>query len=155
MSISDEIVVMKDGVVQQIGEPQKVYDNPSNLFVSKFLGTPPITVFNGKVSDGGIYIGSDRILDCPFEKDGDVFVAIRPEGFVPHESGKLNCTLSGVEVMGRDISILATNENATAPVIRTIVDADTNLNFKEKDIKFNVKPEKCFVFDKETEIRIR
>ena len=42
MSISDMIVVMKDGIVQQIGKPQDVYDSPVNLFVARFLGTPPI-----------------------------------------------------------------------------------------------------------------
>ena len=47
MSISDIIVVMKDGVVNQIGKPQNVYDDPTNLFVAKFLGTPPINVFKG------------------------------------------------------------------------------------------------------------
>ena len=47
MSISDMIVVMKLGVVQQTGKPQEVYDDPTNLFVAKFLGTPPINVFNG------------------------------------------------------------------------------------------------------------
>ena len=47
LSISDYIVVMKLGVVQQIGKPQAVYDSPENLFVAKFLGTPPINVFNG------------------------------------------------------------------------------------------------------------
>ena len=45
MSISDRIVVMSRGVIQQIGKPQEVYDNPVNLFVAKFLGTPPINVF--------------------------------------------------------------------------------------------------------------
>ena len=49
MSISDSIVVMKDGVVQQIGKPQDVYDNPVNLFVARFLGTPPINLFEGEV----------------------------------------------------------------------------------------------------------
>ncbi len=49
MSISDMIVVMKDGIVQQIGKPQNVYDDPVNLFVAKFLGTPPINVFSGEV----------------------------------------------------------------------------------------------------------
>ena len=52
MSISDMIVVMKDGVVHQIGKPQDVYDDPVNLFVSKFLGTPPINVFEGRVKAG-------------------------------------------------------------------------------------------------------
>ena len=49
MSISDMIVVMKSGVVQQIGKPQDVYDSPVNLFVAKFLGTPPINVFEGEI----------------------------------------------------------------------------------------------------------
>ena len=53
MSISDIIVVMKDGVVQQIGKPQDVYDDPVNLFVAKFLGTPPINVFKGKIKNHG------------------------------------------------------------------------------------------------------
>ena len=57
MSISDMIVVMKKGVLQQIGEPQKVYDDPANLFVAKFLGTPPINVFSGYVKDEKLYIG--------------------------------------------------------------------------------------------------
>ncbi len=57
MSISDMIVVMKKGVLQQIGEPQNVYDDPANLFVAKFLGTPPINVFSGYVKDEKLYIG--------------------------------------------------------------------------------------------------
>ena len=54
MSISDMIVVMKDGAVQQIGKPQEVYDNPINLFVAKFLGTPPINVFEGELRDDSV-----------------------------------------------------------------------------------------------------
>ena len=57
MSISDRIVVMKDGVVQQIGRPQDVYDDPVNLFVAKFLGTPPINVFEGEVRGGLLRLG--------------------------------------------------------------------------------------------------
>ena len=62
MSISDMIVVMKDGVVQQIGKPQDVYDSPVNLFVAKFLGTPPINVFEGQIRGGSLYIGENAVL---------------------------------------------------------------------------------------------
>ena len=61
-SISDRIVVMKDGVVQQIGRPQDVYDSPVNLFVAKFLGTPPINVFEGEVRGGLLRLGEDAVL---------------------------------------------------------------------------------------------
>ena len=57
MSISDMIVVMKTGILQQIGKPQEVYDDPANLFVAKFLGTPPINVFRGYVKNDQLYFG--------------------------------------------------------------------------------------------------
>lgn len=62
LSISDLIVVMKEGILQQIGKPQEVYDQPANLFVAKFLGTPPINVFSGKVTDGQVKIGEETVL---------------------------------------------------------------------------------------------
>ena len=69
MSISDMIVVMKKGVLQQIGEPQKVYDDPANLFVAKFLGTPPINVFSGYVKDEKLYIGKVTPITETVEED--------------------------------------------------------------------------------------
>ena len=87
MSISDMIVVMRDGVVQQIGKPQEVYDNPVNLFVAKFLGTPPIHVFDGCIRDGKLYIGGAAVLDAAGAEEQPVYAAVRPEGFVPAEDG--------------------------------------------------------------------
>lgn len=57
MSISDQIVVMREGVIQQIEKPQNVYDNPANLFVAKFLGTPQINVFDGVLHGKKVCIG--------------------------------------------------------------------------------------------------
>lgn len=65
MSISDMIVVMKQGVVQQIGKPQDVYDNPVNLFVARFLGTPPINVLEGQIKKEELYIGENAVLATP------------------------------------------------------------------------------------------
>ena len=56
MSISDVIVVMNFGVIQQIDEPQKVYDEPVNLFVAKFLGSPAINIFDGEIKGGKLYV---------------------------------------------------------------------------------------------------
>ena len=154
MSISDIIVVMKLGVVQQIGAPQEVYDSPVTLFVAKFLGTPPINVFNGKVSGGKVFIGEDAVLDVTGVEDQDVFVAIRPEGFELDDNGALQCKLSNVEVMGRDVSIVSTNDASVNPVIRSIVDADNKLDISTSTVRYNLKPHKVFLFNKETEKRI-
>ena len=154
MSISDRIVVMKDGIVQQIGKPQEVYDNPINLFVAKFLGTPPISVFEGEVKGGRLYIGEDAVLTLKDVSDRKVFVGIRPEGYIPDINGALHCKLKGVEVMGRDISIVSENASALVPVIRSIVSADTGIDVTSETVSFSLKPHKVFLFDHESEARI-
>lgn len=148
MSISDMIVVMKLGVVQQIGKPQDVYDSPANLFVAKFLGTPPINVFEGEVKDGKVYIGDDAVLDVPGIEDEDVYVGIRPEGFILNENGALGCKLKSVEVMGRDVSIVSENEHALSPIIRSIIDATTVVDKDKEEVRFDVKPNKIFIFSR-------
>ena len=154
MSISDMIVVMKLGVVQQVGAPQDVYDDPTNLFVAKFLGTPPINVFAGSVKGGKLYIGEDAVLDVPGVEDQDVHVGIRPEGFILDENGPMNCKLTSVEVMGRDVSVVSTNEASVNPVVRSIIDADNKLSLTAETVSYSLKAHKVFLFNKETENRI-
>lgn len=155
MSISDLIVVMKDGVVQQIGKPQEVYDSPVNLFVAKFLGTPPINVFDGQVKDGKLFIGSEAVLEVPGVADQPVTAAVRPEGFALSENGALTCRLSGVEVMGRDISVISTHPDSQNAAIRSIISAENQVDTASAAVRFDLKPNKVFLFRKDTEARIR
>lgn len=153
MSISDMIVVMKDGVVQQIGKPQDVYDNPVNLFVAKFLGTPPINVFEGHVRDNTLYIGEDSVLHVNNVPNGEVYVGIRPEGFLLDENGPLKCHLRSVEVMGRDSSVVATNAASLSPLIRAVMNTEHVVK-TEEIVRFSLKPGKIFLFDRESEEKI-
>ncbi len=152
MSISDFIVVMKEGVVQQVDEPQVVYDDPANLFVAKFLGTPPINSFVGEIKNHKVYINGEAIMDTEFE-DQEVYVGIRPEGFIVDPKGVFSCEIKQLEVMGRDISIISTNPACEKPSIRTIVDSDVQIP-TSGIVKFNIKPNKIFLFNKETEVRL-
>ena len=154
MSISDLIVVMKDGVVQQIGKPQAVYDSPVNLFVAKFLGTPPINVFDGEVKGGQLYIGGEAVLAVPGVADQSVTAAIRPEGFILSETGALSCDLSRVEVMGRDISVVSTHPKSRNVTIRSIISAENAVNTASQKVRFDLKPNKVFLFHKESGARI-
>ena len=155
MSISDQIVVMKLGLVQQIGKPQEVYDDPTNLFVAKFLGTPPINVLEGRVCDGKVYIGEDMVLEITGVADQDVIIGIRPEGFELDDNGPLHCSLNNVEVMGRDVSIVSTHPASVNPCLRSIINADNKVDTTNKCVRYSVKPHKFFLFNKQTEERIR
>ena len=175
MSISDQIVVMKDGLFQQMGKPQDVYDRPDNLFVAKFLGTPPINVFDGTVKDGKLYIGDEAIFPVKLAADDSaptedasanassdaapadgrpVHVGIRPEGFLPKENGAFSLTLKKIEVMGRDTSVVATHEKAQAATIRAIIASDEAVHEKDGIVRFDIKPNKLHLFDCTTERRI-
>ena len=214
MSISDTIVVMEAGVVQQIGKPQDVYDDPHNLFVAKFLGTPPINVFEGSLKDGKVLIGDSVVYDIqdlapdPAFSDGSgsfsraksetdtrsssvsdiksdngleakktaafrsggvkngpgrlakdagdipVWVGIRPEGFYLDEEGPLACTLKGVEVMGRDVTVVSTHPAFQGETIRTIVDAQSGVDTTKDVVYYRLRPGKIFVFAKDSEERL-
>ena len=154
MSISDCIVVMKAGRVHQIGKPQQVYDDPVDLFVAKFLGTPPINVFDGRVRGGKLLLGEDTVMEVSGVADGKVIVGVRPEGFAPEEKGGLNCKLLNVEVMGRDVSVVSTHPAFQGAAIRAIVASDAAINREAETVRFRLKPNKVLLFDPETELRI-
>jgi len=139
MSISDLIVVMKDGAVQQIGKPQEVYENPANLFVAKFLGTPPVNVLN-------------------VEKDGKkCFMAVRPEGFSIVQKGgegsgeTMNFVLDRVETQGRDTTLLLTHADSESGIIRAIVDSDDAKTVEPGPVSLKLKPNKVYWFDENGE----
>ena len=156
MSISDEIVVMKLGEEQQKDKPQEVYNNPKNLFVAQFLGTPPINVFEGYIKDNGIYIGDDLIYKSAKKlEDKKVYVAIRPEGFNLHDdksSEKLTCDAEIIEVLGRDLSVVCKSEYCLKPSFKVIINSENDVKLGK--IKLKVKENKMFVFDHQTQERI-
>ena len=163
MSICDDIVVMKLGVQMQRDHPQAVYNSPNSLFVAKFLGTPPINVFDGEIRGGKVYIGEEAVLAHDklkeFEDGHKVAVGIRPEGFlagseVPESKKVLTLNVEQIQTMGRDISLVCssehhTDENDIKVIIDSLIKVDLGTN------KFGIKEQKTFIFDKEDEKNAR
>ena len=154
MSISDCIVVMKEGVVNQIGRPQDVYDDPINLFVAKFLGTPPINVFDGRIEGGRLFLGQDPVLPVALP-DRKVVAGVRPEGFLPDPQGPMCCNLLNVEVMGRDVSVVCTHPAFQGDTIRAIIQSDAPIDRSAPQVRFKLKKNKVLLFDPATQERIR
>lgn len=153
MSISDLIVVMKDGVLQQIDSPQNVYDDPANQFVAQFLGTPPITLYDGRIEQGKLWIGNDAVLDVDQKQDQNVVIGVRPEGYILKENGHLHNEFVRTEVMGRDMSVLSKNTACQAPFVRSILSTEHLL--QDNQAVFDLKPHKVFLFDVNDGQRLR
>ena len=154
MSISDQIVVMASGRIQQIGRPQDVYDFPANLFVAKFLGTPPINVLNGRIEKEWLYIGNDRVLAAPGLSDQPVYAGIRPEGFILDEQGPLRCRLEALDIMGRDVSVTVSHDGVTSGLLKAMIDGEDRERICGAQVRFSLKPEKVHLFSMDTQNRL-
>lgn len=155
MSICDSIVVMKNGIEMQKDHPQAMYDNPKNLFVAKFLGVPPINVFNGHIQDKKVYIGNECIAESEkLTEDKPVYVAIRPEGFLPAcDNHTLTIYVDSIITQGKDKSLIASHPAYTgSEPIKVIVDSDIRVD--TGFVKLSLRPNKVFLFDHESEERI-
>jgi ABC-type sugar transport system ATPase subunit len=102
MSISDQIAVMKTGVVQQFDVPQNMYLNPCNRFVATFLGTPEINIINVEVSGGVIKCGDVVLRTGVDVKNGTYKAGIRPESFT-HRGDDHKYSVNSVRMIGRDL----------------------------------------------------
>ncbi len=129
MSISDFIVVMRAGVVQQIDEPQTVYEEPANLFVAKFLGSPAINVFDGEIKGGKLYLG-ETVFDEGKCYEGTHTIIEKEEKMVKDDHGNESLELVDKEVVLKDRKVkiavrpesFTHNEKGKIPVLVDIVE---------------------------------
>ena len=164
MTMADRIVIMKDGIIQQVDEPLKVYDNPANLFVAGFIGTPPMNSFKGVLggSGGKLEFKSETVkLDIPdMWKDKaepysnkDVVFGIRPEDLGSEEaeqksdSPRIKAKIEVVEPMGSETYLYLTTGGHSF-IAR--VDSHRKASVGE-EISLAVTMKKAHLFDAQTE----
>ncbi len=143
MSITDTIVLMKDGVLQQKEAPQEMYRKPANQFVASFMGTPPMGFLTGKVENHKIMIGSS-VLSETEAADGEVIIGVRPESWRLSEHEGMDATVTMVEVIGRDTLMTVEVEGQKN---RCLIDSDYEVKVSDK-VKLAVKPQAIHLFDK-------
>jgi multiple sugar transport system ATP-binding protein len=101
---------------------------------------------------GGVKNGPGRLA-----KDAGnipVWVGIRPEGFYMDDNGPLTCTLKGVEVMGRDVTVVSTHPAFQGETIRTIIDAKSGVDPSKGEVRYRLRQGKVFVFDQSSGERL-
>lgn len=170
LTMGTRIVVMKDGIIQQVDTPQNIYNNPENIFVASFIGSPQMNFFDGEIveEDGKVYATFDgQKLLLPEENAAKVkesnlvgkvvTFGIRPENLSDDEeliaqnpNDLVDLTVEVIELLGAE-SYIHTKGTANTLTIR--VNGTTDLKVGEKT-KMYVDTSKIHVFNKETEHRI-
>lgn len=166
MTMGTRIVVMNNGVIQQVDTPQNIYNNPRNKFVASFIGSPQMNFIEGticsngekvyiKINDSSILIPKDKgkILIEKGYKDKEVILGIRPENV--KYGGCLNgssieCNVDSIELMGAEsfLYLKMDKENITLRKNGT-----TDISSGER-ISISFEPDNIYIFDKETELAI-
>ncbi|MEO9683290.1 MAG: sn-glycerol-3-phosphate ABC transporter ATP-binding protein UgpC [Tateyamaria sp.] len=110
MTMADQIIVMNDGYVQQVGAPLELYDHPENLFVAGFIGAPAMNFLPAKAEGGQVHLTDGTLLQIKVDDSvtGDVTVGIRPEHLTLGSGGSLKITVNEIEPTGSETHISAT-----------------------------------------------
>ena len=161
MTLGDRIVVMKDGFIQQIGTPQEVYDHPSNLFVSGFIGTPAMNYFDAKlvIKDGKYVVATDEIevvlddekqarLNALKVAEQDVTLGVRPDHITLSDKG-ISGKVEVSELMGPSCHLHMNVKGKDA--IAIVPTEGKHVEYMGKDIKLSFSGSVCHIFSKETE----
>lgn len=153
MNLADRVVVMKDGSVQQVGTPNDVFNNPNNLFVASFIGTPPMNLIDATFESGNLTIEDNTFQIKKILKCGDVVIGIRPDklSYNPIKDGiKIPVICDYCELLGHDYYGYAFLGNQRICVkLPNKVKIEPEQQF---DIYFNL--ESLFFFGKESGERI-
>ena len=148
MSITDEIVLMKKGIVQQQCAPQEMYLNPGNQFVASFLGNPPISYFRFPVQDGCLQISDTCRLPLSLRHEGAVVTGIRPEAW--RKGAGLAVQVQAVEQHGKDnqitFQLAGTKARALLDVTEPVRVGDT--------VSLTLDPRFVYFFDEATGTRL-
>ena len=155
LSISDKIILLNEGVIQQHDDPQNLYLEPNNLFVAKFIGNPIINISEVDVKDGVIHhpaftLQASELVESRFRKEleqGHYSLGLRPEDLVPTENGLFTVTVTAVELIGRERILHFTLGEQD---IKSIVSVEHKI--EEGDtLSFDLLRHKLFLFDQNGE----
>jgi multiple sugar transport system ATP-binding protein len=109
MTMADKIVVMRDGLVEQIGAPLDLYDRPANMFVAGFIGSPSMNFINGKIEEGSFVADGGFRLSLPqgdyASLSGKAVYGVRPE-YMKIAEGGVPVTAEIVEPTGSEIMVM-------------------------------------------------
>jgi len=159
MTLGERIVVLRDGLLQQVGPPTQVYQDPANLFVAGFLGTPAMNRLDARVEREVLVEGPLRLV-VPGVPDGDVVIGIRPENL--HAAGAdgpgplLEMVVAHVEALGNENLVHGHAVGVADPEREFTVRFPPRMLPRDGErLPLRVDLESVLVFDRQTDQRVR
>ncbi len=159
MTMGDRIVVMKDGHIQQVDTPQRLFNFPANVFVAGFIGSPQMNFINSKVVkyenkyfiefSGSLMSVPQRFMNKIKDYENkEVIMGVRPEDIIIEEKSEVKASVDIMEVMGSEAYVYLKLNDGSKLIAKT----GSGVNFNVGDeVGIKANPDKIHIFDKETE----
>ena len=154
MTLADRVAVMKNGIIQQLGTPDEIYNDPANLFVAGFIGSPAMNLIHGAVQDGMfVTTGGTRLVPVKSPDRAKAILGVRADDMNVHEKGQGDI----------DVKIYAFENTGESTLLtvqwgkqRVIARGDRHLRKDQDDIVgISLNQDHLYLFDPETENRIK
>ena len=150
MTLGDRIVVINNGIVEQVGTPKDIYSKPNTKFVAEFIGSPQMNLFNCKIENGNAKIGDVHINLENSINIQDASIGVRPDDIQVNQNGKFETKANLVEYLGSDMIIYSSIGNQDFSCkLSSKIDVKAGDNFK-----FDILSSSVHIFDNTTNKRV-
>ena len=151
MTLADRIVIMDGGLIQQIGTPDQIYNDPANTFVANFIGSPPMNLIEGEINDGVFQSAGVRVNGLSGPSRGKVTLGVRPEDCRPSaDDSHLTGSVYGVEPTG-DVTYLTVKSGESLIEVKAARDYRASL---DTPVQVDFDPTRLYLFDAESGKRL-
>ncbi len=151
MTLADRLAVINNGIIEQLGTPIEIYNNPQSIFVAGFIGSPQMNFLDAELKNNVLKTASFTIPNFMSNFNGEVILGIRPEHFLPSNKGEINISVDLVERLGSDNLIYGEMNGKKDFCYRSPGNVSVNIGDK---LTLNIVDNKFYVFDKITNKRI-
>lgn len=149
MTLADRVVVMKQGIVQQVGTPTEIYDRPANTFVAGFIGSPAMNLLEGTLT-GGVFEGDKVRIEGLNGPNGPVILGFRAEDASVGESGQVSAPVYSMELLG-DATMITVRAGGALVAVKAHKDYRAEIG---QPVSISVPSSICHVFHTETGERL-
>ena len=153
MTMADRMIVMNEGVAEQVGTPLEVYETPRTLFAAQFIGSPAMNIFDASI-DGGKVMFRGGVIGKADAGDGDVKLGIRPEHLVRDNKGGLELSLQIAEPLGANSLLHGRVAGSEQPVTVSLAGVHS-IEAGQGSERFSVNPLHIHLFDPVTGVRLQ
>ena len=146
MTLADRVVVMKAGVIQQVGTPQEIYNKPTNSFVASFIGSPAMNLLKGSISDGVFTCDGVKIEGLSKKHQGNITLGFRAEDAVIVKSkSDISAPAFSMELLG-DMTMVSIMSGGALISIKSDKNYHADIG---STVMANISPNLCLLFDSE------